>query len=113
MFLFSDIPEFTVEPSSKTVSDDSNITLSCSAKPSTAVLRWKYQGETLDENNPYGFKILGKELRVPSATLLEKQESVFQCVAETKVGSVLSKPAVIYKAGKETYDISLIVNYFV
>lgn len=101
LFLLSDIPEFLVEPSSKTVSEDSNVTLTCSVKPSSAVLYWRFEGEFLKEDNPYGFKVLGTELRIPSATLLERQESVFQCVVETSAGSILSKPATIYKAGKQ------------
>lgn len=69
-------------------------------KPSSAVLRWRFEGEDLEENNFYGFKVLNTELRISSAVLLERQESVFQCVAETSTGSILSKPATIYKAGK-------------
>ena len=98
--IVSDIPKFLVEPSSKTVAEDSNITLSCVVKPSNALLSWRYEGDVLEENNSYGFKVFGKELRIPTATLLERQESAFQCVAKTSTGFILSKTATIYKAGK-------------
>lgn len=80
------------------------MTLSCSVKPSSVLLRWKYEGEILEEGNSYGFKVLDTELRITSASFLERSESTFQCVAETDTGSILSNPATIYKAGK-TYCI--------
>jgi hypothetical protein len=93
------IPHFTVEPSSGVVSQNSPTTLSCRVEPSSSVVRWKFNGEYFEENNPYGFKQIGTDLHLSSLPD-NGHESTFQCVAQSTLGTLLSVPAKISKAGK-------------
>ncbi|XP_053408068.1 cell adhesion molecule-related/down-regulated by oncogenes-like [Mercenaria mercenaria] len=91
------IPHFTVEPSSAVVSQNSPTTLSCRVEPSSSVVRWKFNGEYFEENNPYGFKQIGMDLHLTSLPD-NGHESTFQCVAQSTLGTLLSAPVKISKA---------------
>ncbi|WAR04428.1 CDON-like protein [Mya arenaria] len=86
------IPHFTTEPVSAVVSQNSNITLSCAVFPASAEIRWMVDNRLLQESNPYGFRPVEGQLWIPSIPD-EYRELMFQCVADTPWGTILSRRA--------------------
>lgn len=73
------------------------VQLQCSAEPSTAHLSWRFNGEPLDS------KVGEVEIQSGSLTIISLSLSTsghYQCVANSSVGAVLSRPAMVSMGSK-------------
>lgn len=94
------LPVFLEEPESAVISLQTSVTLPCKVLPSSAVVRWKFNGDFVEEGGLRGFSFIGTNLHIESFKHKRKQESnegIYQCIAETSLGSVASRPARISK----------------
>ena len=79
------------------------MTLPCKVLPSSADVRWKFNGDFVKEGGSRGFSFNGTNLHIASFKHKRKQESnegIYQCIAKTSVGLVASRPARLSKTGK-------------
>jgi len=105
MFSVSDmIPHFIHEPKSAIVSRDSEVKLSCSVFPSTAEIRWKLNDKFIDNDDRLQ-DLKATDSDSPISYLLipslpeECRDCMFQCVADTPWGTIISRQANISLAG--------------
>ncbi|XP_071175632.1 interference hedgehog-like isoform X2 [Mytilus edulis] len=94
------LPIFLEEPESAVISHHASVTLPCKVLPSSAVVRWKFNGDTVKEGGSKGFSIVGTNLHIANFKHKRKQDSnegIYQCIAETSVGRVASRPARLSK----------------
>lgn len=96
-FLLDLTPRFISEPLSTVQKSGGPVQLRCSAEPSTARLSWLFNGEPLDS------KVGEVEIRSGSLTIVSLSPSTsgrYQCVANSSVGAVLSRPAMVSMGSK-------------
>ena len=93
-------PSAQLETSSTVVSPGSAVNLSCVVVPSQSVIQWKFNGQTLDVNNTFGFIVNGSKLHVPSLPRNKGDQNSFQCMVTNSFGTVISKMVNISKAGR-------------
>ncbi|XP_061224420.1 cell adhesion molecule-related/down-regulated by oncogenes [Neopsephotus bourkii] len=94
-------PYFISEPSSTVQKSGAQIQLRCSAEPSSALLSWLFNGEPLDSE--------GGEVEIQSGSLTIISLSLatsglYQCIANSSVGAVVSRPATISMASLGDFD---------
>ncbi|NXY46235.1 CDON protein, partial [Ceuthmochares aereus] len=85
-------PRFISEPLSTVQKPGEPIQLHCSAEPSTARLSWLFNGQPLDS------KLGEVDVQAGSLTIFSLTLSTsgrYQCVANSSVGAVLSRPAMV------------------
>lgn len=101
-FISDSLPIFLEEPESAVISHHASVTLPCKVLPSSAVVRWKFNGDSVKEGGSKGFSIVGTNLHIANFKHKRKQDSnegIYQCIAETSVGRVASRPARLSKTG--------------
>lgn len=92
------IPYFTQEPTSAVIPPGASLTLPCRVHPPDSVVRWFFLGEIVENENSYGFKLVGTDLVIPSLPSDNSDYGVYQCLAQNSHGSILSRRAKISKA---------------
>ncbi|XP_075377101.1 cell adhesion molecule-related/down-regulated by oncogenes isoform X2 [Mycteria americana] len=98
------IPHFVSEPSSAVQKSGGSVQLRCSAEPSTARLSWLFNGEPLDS------KAGEVEIQSGSLTIVSLSLSTagrYQCVANSSVGAVVSRPATVSMGNLANFDTSV------
>uniref|UniRef100_A0A663F4Y0 Cell adhesion associated, onco regulated n=1 Tax=Aquila chrysaetos chrysaetos TaxID=223781 RepID=A0A663F4Y0_AQUCH len=97
-------PHFISEPLSTVQKSGGPVQLRCSAEPSTAHLSWLFNGEPLDS------KVGEVEIQSGSLTIVSLSLSTsgrYQCVANSSVGAVLSRPAMVSMGSLANFDTSV------
>ncbi|XP_074891061.1 cell adhesion molecule-related/down-regulated by oncogenes isoform X1 [Buteo buteo] len=97
-------PRFISEPLSTVQKSGGPVQLRCSAEPSTAHLSWLFNGEPLDS------KVGEVEIQSGSLTIVSLSLSTsghYQCVANSSVGAVLSRPAMVSMGSLANFDTSV------
>uniref|UniRef100_A0A8B9LVY7 Cell adhesion associated, oncogene regulated n=1 Tax=Accipiter nisus TaxID=211598 RepID=A0A8B9LVY7_9AVES len=97
-------PRFISEPLSTVQKSGGPVQLRCSAEPSTAHLSWRFNGEPLDS------KVGEVEIQSGSLTIISLSLSTsghYQCVANSSVGAVLSRPATVSMGSLANFDMSV------
>ncbi|XP_049656333.1 cell adhesion molecule-related/down-regulated by oncogenes isoform X1 [Accipiter gentilis] len=97
-------PRFISEPMSTVQKSGGPVQLQCSAEPSTAHLSWRFNGEPLDS------KVGEVEIQSGSLTIISLSLSTsghYQCVANSSVGAVLSRPAMVSMGSLANFDMSV------
>ncbi|XP_010083795.1 PREDICTED: cell adhesion molecule-related/down-regulated by oncogenes, partial [Pterocles gutturalis] len=98
------VPRFISEPSSTVQKSGEPVQLRCSAEPSTARLSWLFNGEPLDS------KAGEVEIHSGSLTIVSLSLSTsgrYQCVANSSVGAVVSRPATVSMGSLADFDPSV------
>lgn len=111
LFLDDVTPSFSKEPISATVFQGQNVTLTCEAGPCCGVtVQWMYNGTYLsDLPADRRLTVRGSELSIasfstyPSETKELYNAEIYQCVATSRFGSIISKPAAITYAGEYNF----------
>ncbi|NXP50032.1 CDON protein, partial [Heliornis fulica] len=94
-------PHFVSEPLSTVQKPGGPVQLRCSAEPSTAHLSWLFNGAPLDS------RVGGVEIQSGSLTIASLSPSTsghYQCVANSSVGAVVSKPATVSMGSLADFD---------
>lgn len=103
------VPQFLEEPESMAVAPQSSVTLPCKVRdPKSTVVRWKFNGDFVKENDAKKFQINGTDLYIENfkhRRRVESNEGIYQCIARNEAGSLASKPARLSKAGKYWYNL--------
>ncbi|NXX13200.1 CDON protein, partial [Podargus strigoides] len=97
-------PRFLSEPLSTVQKPGGSVQLRCSAQPSTARLSWLFNGEPLDS------KVGEVEIQSGSLTIVSLSLSTsgrYQCVANSSVGAVVSRPAAVSMGSLAHFDTSV------
>ncbi|XP_009707791.1 PREDICTED: cell adhesion molecule-related/down-regulated by oncogenes-like, partial [Cariama cristata] len=97
-------PRFISEPLSTVQKSGGPVHLRCSAEPSTARLSWLFNGEPLDS------KVGEVEIQSGSLTIVSLGLSMsgrYQCVANSSVGAVVSRPATVSTGSLANFDMSV------
>ncbi|XP_069644358.1 cell adhesion molecule-related/down-regulated by oncogenes isoform X1 [Haliaeetus albicilla] len=97
-------PRFISEPLSTVQKSGGPVQLRCSAEPSTAHLSWLFNGEPLDS------KVGEVEIQSGSLTIVSLSLSTsgrYQCIANSSVGAVLSRPAMVSMGSLANFDTSV------
>ncbi|KAM9657394.1 cell adhesion molecule-related/down-regulated by oncogenes isoform 1-T4 [Morphnus guianensis] len=97
-------PRFISEPLSTVQKSGGPVQLQCSAEPSTAHLSWLFNGEPLDS------KVGEVEIQSGSLTIISLSLSTsgrYQCVANSSMGAVLSRPAMVSMGSLANFDTSV------
>ena len=107
MFTEKSLPHFTVEPLSVIVRQGSAVKLTCSSQPDDDVtVRWLFNSAPVP--SPWsGVHVSGGSLTITpfsasggtSRSSTPGHEGAYQCVANNSLGSVISRPARVLKAG--------------
>ncbi|XP_061869937.1 cell adhesion molecule-related/down-regulated by oncogenes isoform X2 [Colius striatus] len=97
-------PHFVAEPSSTVQKSGGPVQLRCSAEPSTAHLSWLFNGEPLD-SKAGEVEIQSGSLRIVSLSL--STSGHYQCVANSSVGAVVSRPAMVSMGNLAHFDTSV------
>ncbi|KAK6168430.1 hypothetical protein SNE40_020965 [Patella caerulea] len=102
------IPSFVQEPESTVISTERATILLCDVVPSTARITWLFNGQKLNHHESNGISLFGNNLKIdPSKKRINDVVGDYQCVAESSVGSIVSRPAVLsktvfkFKAGRD------------
>ena len=98
--------KFVEEPQSATVEHHAEVTLQCKTDADDVRIRWLFQGEYIPQRPATNVEINGGTLKITSFKFKPKDGShigVYQCEATNEEGTVLSKEAVLEKAGKSIY----------
>ncbi|KFP86439.1 Cell adhesion molecule-related/down-regulated by oncogenes, partial [Acanthisitta chloris] len=96
-------PHFISEPSSTVQKSGEPVQLHCSAEPSTAQLSWLFNGEPLDS------RVGEVEVQSGSLTIVSLSPATcgrYQCVVNSSVGAVLSRPATVSMASLAPFEAS-------
>jgi len=96
-FLLDLTPRFISEPLSTVQKSGGPVQLRCSAEPSAARLSWLFNGEPLD-SKAGEVEIQSGSLRIVS--LGPSTSGRYQCVANSSVGAVVSRPATVSMGSK-------------
>ncbi|NXY77840.1 CDON protein, partial [Glareola pratincola] len=94
-------PRFISEPLSTVQKSGGPVQLRCSAEPSTARLSWLFNGEPLDS------KVGEVEIQSGSLTIVSLSLSTsgrYQCIANSSVGAVVSRPAMVSVGSLADFD---------
>ncbi|NXT00072.1 CDON protein, partial [Jacana jacana] len=94
-------PHFIAEPLSAVQKPGGPVQLRCSAEPSAARLSWLFNGEPLDS------RVGEVEIHSGALTILSLGPStsgLYQCVANSSVGAVVSRPATISMASLADFE---------
>ncbi|NXC76882.1 CDON protein, partial [Anhinga anhinga] len=97
-------PRFISEPLSTVQKFGGPVQLRCSAEPSAARLSWLFNGEPLDS------KVGEVEIQSGSLTIVSLSLSTsgrYQCVANSSVGAVVSRPATVSMGSLADFDTSV------
>ncbi|XP_074018448.1 cell adhesion molecule-related/down-regulated by oncogenes [Numenius arquata] len=97
-------PHFISEPLSTVQKPGGPVQLHCSAEPSTARLSWLFNGEPLDS------KVGEVEIQSGALTILSLGLSTsghYQCVANSSVGAIVSRPATVSMGSLADFDASV------
>ncbi|KAM6234864.1 cell adhesion molecule-related/down-regulated by oncogenes isoform 3-T4 [Spheniscus humboldti] len=97
-------PRFISEPLSTVQKSGGPVQLRCSAEPSTARLSWLFNGEPLDS------EVGEVEIQSGSLTIVSLSLSTsgrYQCVANSSVGAVVSRPATVSMGSLADFDTSV------
>ncbi|NWH78294.1 CDON protein, partial [Piaya cayana] len=97
-------PRFISEPLSTVQKPGGPIQLHCSAEPSTARLSWLFNGQPLDS------KVGEVDIQPGSLTIFSLSLSTsgrYQCVANSSVGAVLSRPAMVSMGSLADFNTSV------
>ncbi|NXO02531.1 CDON protein, partial [Rhinopomastus cyanomelas] len=98
------IPHFVSEPISTVQKPGGSVHLHCSAEPPTARLTWLLNGEPLDS-------VAGEvEIQAGSLTIVSLSPSTsgrYQCVVNSSVGAIVSRPATIAMGILGDFDLSV------
>ncbi|XP_076219946.1 cell adhesion molecule-related/down-regulated by oncogenes isoform X4 [Aptenodytes patagonicus] len=97
-------PRFISEPLSTVQKSGGPVQLRCSAEPSTARLSWLFNGEPLDS------RVGEVEIQSGSLTIVSLSLSTsgrYQCVANSSVGAVVSRPATVSMGSLANFDTSV------
>ncbi|XP_041373327.1 cell adhesion molecule-related/down-regulated by oncogenes-like [Gigantopelta aegis] len=89
------MPSFIEEPESSVISQHAPLTLHCEVAPSSASVRWLFNDNRLDPRNHKGINIRGTNLHFQSVQ--DTKAGIYQCIATTSAGSIVSRPAVLQK----------------
>ncbi|NXS61929.1 CDON protein, partial [Brachypteracias leptosomus] len=95
-------PRFISEPSSTVQRSGGPVHLRCAAEPPTARLSWLFNGEPLDS------RVGEVEIQSGSLTIVSLNLSTsgrYQCVANSSMGAVVSRPAVVSMASLGDFDV--------
>ncbi|NXV20637.1 CDON protein, partial [Cepphus grylle] len=97
-------PRFISEPLSAVQKPGGPVQLRCSAEPSAARLSWLFNGEPLDSK--------GGEVEIQSGSLTIVSLSLstsgrYQCVANSSMGAVVSRPATVSMGSLANFDTSV------
>ncbi len=91
------------EPQSQTVEPHSAVTLSCKTEPNNAQISWMFNGAFIDSIPQLDVEVQAGALHIASFRYKPKDQShvgVYQCMAQTPGGAIVSKEAVLQKAGE-------------
>ncbi|NXH18283.1 CDON protein, partial [Bucco capensis] len=97
-------PHFISEPLSTIQRPGESVHLHCSAKPSVVHLSWLFNGEPLDS------KVGEVEIQSGSLTIVSLSLSTsgrYQCVANSSVGAIVSRPATVLIGSLADFDTSV------
>ena len=105
--------DFKEEPHSQAVNLGSSVTLKCSANTNGPVqILWKHNGHYVDPSPLTGFSIVNGNLHIKSFRHRHGEESEghsseshrgeYQCVLNSTSGTLVSRPAILEKAGMST-----------
>ncbi|XP_055584616.1 cell adhesion molecule-related/down-regulated by oncogenes [Falco cherrug] len=97
-------PRFISEPLSAVQKSGGPVQLHCSAEPSMARLSWLFNGEPLES------KVGEVEIQSGSLTIVSLSLSTsgrYQCVANSSVGAVVSRPAMVSIGRLANFDMSV------
>ncbi|NXE29099.1 CDON protein, partial [Ardeotis kori] len=94
-------PRFISEPLSTVQKSGGPVQLRCSAEPSTARLSWLFNGEPLD-SRAGEVEIQSGSLTIVSLSL--STSGRYQCVANSSVGAVVSRPATVSMGSLASFD---------
>lgn len=101
------VPQFLEEPESMAVAPESSVILPCKVSDQeSTVVRWKFNGDFVKENDARNFQMNGTNLYIQKFKQRRKAESnegIYQCIATNNAGSLASKPARLSKAGKQGF----------
>ena len=104
IFFFADgVPYFRSQPQSQSVKPQHSVSLQCPVEPATANITWIFNGEILQSMSSLGMSQRGTELRISSFSWQPHELShvgTYQCMASTRKGTIVSKEAMLTKAGK-------------
>ncbi|NWU93677.1 CDON protein, partial [Upupa epops] len=96
------IPHFVSEPVSTVQKPGGSVHLRCSADPPTAHLTWLFNGKPLDS-------VAGEvEIQAGSLTIVSLGPSTsgrYQCVANSSVGAIVSRPATVAMGSLGDFDL--------
>ena len=98
------VPSFIAEPQSSVVRAGSPITLTCAVQPETATIRWTVNGSVVTSQKRR-IEVRDGNLRIASFNQPDgvSHEGVYQCVASSRLGSVVSREAKLEVASKKTF----------
>ncbi|KAM8989206.1 cell adhesion molecule-related/down-regulated by oncogenes isoform 1-T2 [Ara ararauna] len=94
-------PRFISEPSSTVQKSDAHVQLRCSAEPSSALLSWLFNGKRLDS------EVGEVEIQSGSLTIISLSlatSGLYQCVANSSMGAIVSRPATVSMASLGDFD---------
>ncbi|XP_062450479.1 cell adhesion molecule-related/down-regulated by oncogenes [Rhea pennata] len=97
-------PRFISEPLSTVQKSGGPVQLHCSAEPSTALISWWFNGERLDS------RVGQVEIQSGSLTIVSLGPSAsgyYQCVANSSVGAIVSRPATVTIGSLDNFDTSV------
>nr|XP_009680231.1 PREDICTED: cell adhesion molecule-related/down-regulated by oncogenes [Struthio camelus australis]XP_009680232.1 PREDICTED: cell adhesion molecule-related/down-regulated by oncogenes [Struthio camelus australis]XP_009680233.1 PREDICTED: cell adhesion molecule-related/down-regulated by oncogenes [Struthio camelus australis]XP_009680234.1 PREDICTED: cell adhesion molecule-related/down-regulated by oncogenes [Struthio camelus australis] len=97
-------PRFTSEPLSTVQKSGGPVQLHCSAEPSAVLISWLFNGERLDS------RVGQVEIQSGSLTIVSLSPSTcgsYQCVANSSVGAVVSRPATVTIGSLDNFDTSV------
>ncbi|XP_056010396.1 cell adhesion molecule-related/down-regulated by oncogenes-like isoform X3 [Ostrea edulis] len=101
------VPQFLEEPESMAVAPESSVILPCKVSDQeSTVVRWKFNGDFVKENDARNFQMNGTNLYIQKFKQRRKAESnegIYQCIATNNAGSLASKPARLSKAALKPF----------
>ncbi|XP_074707193.1 cell adhesion molecule-related/down-regulated by oncogenes [Strix uralensis] len=97
-------PRFISEPLSTVQKSGGPVQLGCSAEPPAARLSWLFNGEPLD-SKAGEVEIQAGSLTIVSLSLATS--GLYQCIANSSVGAVVSRPATVSMGSLANFDTSV------
>lgn len=97
-----DIPHFLVEPQGAVVEPGMSVELLCSVSPNSTTVRWLLNGSVISSQRPRGVELREGSLKIAAFNELNdiSHEGVYQCLASSPYGTIMSSEARVEEAGK-------------
>ena len=102
-FFVEDPPSFRREPESVVAKQHTKVVLRCRADPDGTRIGWKSNGDVVIPNKEAGITIKPGKLILRSfrnSDVFSDHGGIYQCVANNSIGTIISKEAILTRAGE-------------